>query len=139
MWPHVCFGSLADISERIRDVRFTPRSRHAHRRHQCLLSAISGHRIRLRRKGIETGSAPSKQLGPGFSVVSLCAHLAVAAYNFAKRLKTPPHEYACKICTENPDASGSTHPSQASHKCEKSRTSSVLAARCEDDTGESAA
>jgi hypothetical protein len=36
-------GSLADIRERIRDVRFTPRSRHAHRQHQCLLSAISGH------------------------------------------------------------------------------------------------
>ena len=33
--------SLRDIRERIRDVRFTPRSRHAHRRHQCLLSARS--------------------------------------------------------------------------------------------------
>ena len=39
---NVCFGSLADIRERIRDVRFTPRSRHAHRRHQCLLRATSG-------------------------------------------------------------------------------------------------
>ena len=30
----VCFGSQADIRERVRDVRFTPRSRHAQRRHQ---------------------------------------------------------------------------------------------------------
>ena len=34
-------GSLEDISERIRDVRFTPRSGHAQGRHRCLLSAIS--------------------------------------------------------------------------------------------------
>ena len=39
---HVRFGSLADIREPIRDVRFTPRSRHAHRLHQCLLSARTG-------------------------------------------------------------------------------------------------
>jgi len=38
----VCFGSLADISERIRDVRFT-HSGHAHHRHQRPLSANSGH------------------------------------------------------------------------------------------------
>jgi hypothetical protein len=40
----VRFGSLADIRERTRDVRFIPKSGHAHRRHQCLLSAISGHK-----------------------------------------------------------------------------------------------
>src|SRR5262249_42518130 len=40
---NVRFGSLADIRERTRDVRFTPRSGHAQRRHRCLLSAISGH------------------------------------------------------------------------------------------------
>jgi hypothetical protein len=34
---------LADIRERIRGVRFTFRNRHAHRRHQCLLSANSRH------------------------------------------------------------------------------------------------
>ena len=39
----VCFGSLADISERIRDVRFTPKSRRLHLRYRCLLSANSGH------------------------------------------------------------------------------------------------
>ena len=39
----VCYGSLADISERIRDVRFTPKSGHAQRQHQRPLSAISGH------------------------------------------------------------------------------------------------
>src|SRR5262245_24097831 len=33
---------LADISERIRDVRFTPKSGPAQRRNQCLLSANSG-------------------------------------------------------------------------------------------------
>src|SRR5262249_48218750 len=37
----VRYGSLADIRKRIRDVRFIPKSRHGHRRHQCLLSAIS--------------------------------------------------------------------------------------------------
>jgi hypothetical protein len=40
--PNVRFGSLADIRRRIRDVRFIAKSRHAHRRHQCLLSATSG-------------------------------------------------------------------------------------------------
>ena len=40
------FGSLADIEARIGDVRFAPKSGHAHRRHQCLLSAKSG-QIRL--------------------------------------------------------------------------------------------
>jgi hypothetical protein len=34
-------GSLADIRERIRDVRVVPRNRHVHRRHQCPLSTIS--------------------------------------------------------------------------------------------------
>jgi hypothetical protein len=38
----VRYGSLAEIRERIRDVRFIVRSRHAHRRQQCLLSAKSG-------------------------------------------------------------------------------------------------
>ena len=40
---NVRFGSIADISERIRDVRFAPESGHVHRRHRGLLSAISGH------------------------------------------------------------------------------------------------
>jgi hypothetical protein len=35
--PNVRIGSLTDIRERIRDVRFIPKSRHGHRRHQCLL------------------------------------------------------------------------------------------------------
>jgi hypothetical protein len=30
------------LEKRIRDVRFTPRSRHAHRRRRCLLSANAG-------------------------------------------------------------------------------------------------
>ena len=38
-----CFGSLADLSQPIPDVRFTPESRHAERRNQCPLSAKSGH------------------------------------------------------------------------------------------------
>src|SRR5262249_8642015 len=39
----VRFGSLADLRSVMRDVRFSPKSRHAHRRHQFLLSANSGH------------------------------------------------------------------------------------------------
>src|SRR6516162_4804020 len=39
--PDARLGSLADIRERIRDVRLIPRSRHVHRWHQCPLSAIS--------------------------------------------------------------------------------------------------
>jgi predicted metal-binding membrane protein len=39
---NVAFGSLADISERTRDVRFTPESGHAERQHRRPLSAISG-------------------------------------------------------------------------------------------------
>jgi len=38
----VRFGSLADIRADMRHVRFIPISGHAHRRHQCLLSANSG-------------------------------------------------------------------------------------------------
>ena len=37
--PNVCLGSLADIRARIRDVRFTPKSGHAHRQHRRPLSA----------------------------------------------------------------------------------------------------
>jgi len=36
---YVRFGSLTDIRERIRDVRFTPNSGHAQRRNRCQLSA----------------------------------------------------------------------------------------------------
>ena len=35
--PNVCFGSLADISERIKDVRFTPESGHAERQSHSVL------------------------------------------------------------------------------------------------------
>ena len=38
IWLDVRFGSLADIRERIRDVRFTPKSGHGQRPHQCLQS-----------------------------------------------------------------------------------------------------
>ena len=37
---NVRYGSLADISERIRDVRFASESRHSPRRFPCSLSAI---------------------------------------------------------------------------------------------------
>ena len=39
----VRFGSLAGISKRIRNVRFTPESGHAERQQRCPLSANSGH------------------------------------------------------------------------------------------------
>jgi hypothetical protein len=38
----VRFGSLTDIGERIRDVRFTPESGHPPGQRQCQLSANSG-------------------------------------------------------------------------------------------------
>ena len=38
-------GSVADISERIRDVHFTPESGHAERQHRRPLSAKSGPRL----------------------------------------------------------------------------------------------
>jgi hypothetical protein len=40
---NVRFGSLADISELIRDVRFTLESGHPPGKRQCLLCALSGH------------------------------------------------------------------------------------------------
>ena len=40
---NVCLGSLADIRERTRGVRFTPESGHAERHQRRPLSAISGH------------------------------------------------------------------------------------------------
>ena len=48
----VRFGSLADIRERITDVRFASESGHAQRQHRCLLSA------RSRRSQAEGCSAP---------------------------------------------------------------------------------
>ena len=45
------FGSLADIGQPIRDVRFTPESRHVQRRNRCLLCANSGH--------VESGDDPA--------------------------------------------------------------------------------
>ena len=41
----VRYGSLADISERTRDVRFTPESGHDERQHRRPLSAKSGHHV----------------------------------------------------------------------------------------------
>jgi len=41
---NVRYGSLADIIQRIRNVRFTLNSGHAPPDHQCPLSARSGHR-----------------------------------------------------------------------------------------------
>src|SRR5262245_30599826 len=49
---NVRFGSLADIRVKISDVRFAPESRHAHHRHQCLLSAYSGHSAGAKRRQI---------------------------------------------------------------------------------------
>src|SRR5262245_16855909 len=40
---HVRFGSLADIPNTNRDVRFTPKSGRVQRRNRCPLSAKSGH------------------------------------------------------------------------------------------------
>ena len=57
---NVRFGSLADISERTKDVRFTPQSGHAERQHRRPLCAISGHNL------------PGKL----FLVVADCANLA---------------------------------------------------------------
>src|SRR5207344_577154 len=45
---NVRYGSLADISQCKRDVRFTPKSGHVQRNSACLLCANSGHsRVRL--------------------------------------------------------------------------------------------
>ena len=48
---------LADIGQPIRDVRFIPTRRHAHHRHQCPLSAISGN---LQEQGARTLVSGSK-------------------------------------------------------------------------------
>ena len=40
---NVRFGSLADIGQPIRDVRFAPESGHVQRRNRCLLCAINRH------------------------------------------------------------------------------------------------
>jgi hypothetical protein len=45
----VRFGSLADVGQPIRDVRFAPESGHTHRQHKCPLSAKSGHLTKLNR------------------------------------------------------------------------------------------
>ena len=47
----VCFGSLADIGEGIRDVRFTPKSGRSQPQYGCPLSAKSGHQSRRNPSG----------------------------------------------------------------------------------------
>ena len=59
----VRFGSLADISERIRNVRFTPGSGHAERQQRRPLSAISGHSMQRARTHSGGGN-----LTPGISI-----------------------------------------------------------------------
>ena len=54
---YVRFGSLADISERTRDVRFTPESGHAERQHRRPLSAISRHTVVSAGQGHDIPSA----------------------------------------------------------------------------------
>jgi hypothetical protein len=44
MNPSGSFGSLADILQGNRNVRFTPESGHQRAQRKCLLSANSGHR-----------------------------------------------------------------------------------------------
>jgi hypothetical protein len=48
---NVRFGSLADIGQPIRDVRFAPESGHVQRRNRCLLCANSGRRLDLTTDG----------------------------------------------------------------------------------------
>ena len=52
MKDDVRFGSLADISERTRNVRFTPQSRHSSARVARPLRANSGHLDRVRARYI---------------------------------------------------------------------------------------
>jgi hypothetical protein len=44
--PDVRFGSLADIVQRLRHVRYSPQSGHSPARSTCLLCAISRHALR---------------------------------------------------------------------------------------------
>jgi hypothetical protein len=48
--PNVRLGSLADIGGQISDVRFTPKSGHAHDQNPCPLSATRGRRLRTKRR-----------------------------------------------------------------------------------------
>ena len=45
--PHVRFGSKADLTARLRNVRFTPESRHRAEGSACPLSANSGHQDKI--------------------------------------------------------------------------------------------
>jgi predicted metal-binding membrane protein len=49
-YVRVRFGSLADIGQPIRDVRFAPESGHVQRQDRCLLCASSGRGTSLRKK-----------------------------------------------------------------------------------------
>ena len=95
-----------------------PQSGHAHRRHQCLLCAISG----FRRKGIETGSAPSKQLGTPDSAWSPDALTSPTSWQLttSPSASRPTARIRLRDLDRKPGvASGSTHPSQADAEMRK--------------------
>ena len=85
---NVRYGSLADIGERIRDVRFTPRSGHVQRRQRCRLSAISGHRSIL----ISNAPfySPTAFVGESFSITSSRLKLA-GFWRIGNSLKLSSH------------------------------------------------
>ena len=86
---HLCSGSLADIGQPIRHVRFAPKSGHVQRRSRCLLCANNGHLARefirylaasserslYASRGARRASAQSKRSvsGGGPSVAPLCS------------------------------------------------------------------
>ena len=64
---NVRFGSLADIGQPIRDVRFAPESGHVQRRNRCLLCAKSRHQS----LGITEGRQPTHYAGVGELILSI--------------------------------------------------------------------
>ena len=77
---NVRFGSLADIGQPIRDVRFAPESRHVRRRNRCLLCAISGHWLSTTYRIVEWAGSRTPQHDGSIDLVAV-RHCPIGVLN----------------------------------------------------------
>ena len=93
---NVRFGSLADIRERIRDVRFAPESGHIQRRDRCLLCAMRRHRRNTQPRRYRQPDAERSAMGHSSGLASCRASTLTASslYPFAMPSKRRRSSYS---------------------------------------------
>ena len=93
---NVRFGSLADIRERIRDVRFAPESGHIQRQDRCLLCAMRRHRRNTQPRRYRQPDAERSAMGHSSGLASCRASTLTASslYPFAMPSKRRRSSYS---------------------------------------------